>query len=241
MEMIKKLIDESDLVIEVVDARFVSRSRIKEIEDYTKKPLLIVVNKTDLVNESCINEIKKQLTGMNYCLVSVKNRKGIGLLRKKIKKILKGNGKKKKCCVVGLPNTGKSSLINLLRGRHVTRTSIKPGFTKGHQYVRLSKNILLIDTPGIFIPQISQEDLAFLNAIDLDKIENIEIAALSVAEKLKNKVESVYGINIDENFFINLAKKFNYLLKKGQPDLNRAYRKFLQDWYEGKIKACFLD
>lgn len=244
---IKELINSSDLAIEVVDARFPYLTRIKEIEKNiieANKNFLLVVNKIDLVSKRCLHKLEKLLKEekVNFCFISVKNRKNIGLLRKKIKKILKN--KKSKCCIFGLPNTGKSSLINLLRGRHVAGTSIKPGFTRGYQYIRLTKDILLIDTPGIFIPNLDEKILVFLNAIDLDKVKNIEIAAFFVLEKIKRykvNFENFYNIKLDENFFVELAKKFKYYLKNGELDLIRAYKKFLMDWYKGKIKVCFFD
>jgi len=249
METIKKLIDESDLAIELVDARFVEAARLKDIEKYIKeqgKKFLLVINKIDLISKKCLKKIEVKLRKhtIDFSFISIKNRKGIAKLRKKIKQILKADGKKK-CCIFGLPNTGKSSLINLLRGKHVARTSIKPGFTRGYQYVRLTKKILLIDTPGIFVPKLKEELLVFLNAKDLDKVVDIEASAFFILNKLKERYEGMirelYGFNIDENFFINLAKKFNYYAKENQLDLDRAYKKFLRDWYEGKIKVCFLE
>lgn len=250
MQLIKEIIEESDIAIEVVDARFVFESRIKEIEEYIRKRrknLIIVINKIDLIDKKCLEKIKRAFIKefIDFCFVSTKSRKGIASLRKKIKKMAKKikSKKKKKCCLFGLPNTGKSSLINMLRGRYVSRTSIQPGFTKGKQYVKLSKEILLIDVPGVYLPKLKEHELVFLNAIDLDKVKDLQRAAFFIFEKFKEakvNLRQIYGIKSKEDFFVDLGKKNNFYTKGGNIDLERTYRFFLRGWYEGKIKHCFI-
>jgi len=252
--LVKEIIDKSDIAIEIVDARFVNHARINDLEDYIKekgKRLILAINKSDLISQRDRLEIRQKLIeeGMNgfySVFLSAKKRIGIGVLRKIIKDFSKYKERKYKerkitCCMFGLPNSGKSSLINLLRGRHMARTSIKPGFTRGYQYIRLSKNILLIDTPGIYLQGLSEEKLVFLNSIDIDKIKNIDIAASYLLNAFKIKVKEIKGISTDsEDFFEELAKKYNFYLKGGNLDLDKAYRRFISEWYEGNISICFI-
>src|SRR3989344_2304863 len=151
--LIDHVIGEADIILEILDARFIEKTRNLEVEKKVKslgKALVYIFNKSDLVDidkiklEEDFGELKPGL------FFSSKNRKGSATLRrlikmqvKKIKKDIVNVG------IIGYPNTGKSSMINLLVGRSVSRTSSEAGFTKGIQKIKISNGVYLIDTPGI--------------------------------------------------------------------------------------------
>jgi len=175
MNKIKSLINNSDIIIEVVDARFPKDSRIFMLEKYIKKinkKLIIAINKADLVPEDFLLVVKEEFEReFPTVYVSCKTRKGSRRLREVIKDNIDENKEKNYVAVVGYPNTGKSSIINLLVGRRKTGVAPIPGFTKGIQLVRLSKKIYLCDTPGIIVPK-SEELKVILGMIDPSKVKN---------------------------------------------------------------------
>ncbi len=151
--LLEKVIDISDIVLEILDARFPKEMQNKEIGKLIEKKgkkIIYVLNKSDLT--------RKHDRRLNpHVLVSCKNHSGINELRDKIKieaaKVRKiGEYNRVQVGIIGYPNTGKSSLINLLIGRNSAKTGSEAGFTKGIQKLRLTENIQLLDSPGV-IPE----------------------------------------------------------------------------------------
>ena len=145
----------SDVILQVLDARFLEETRNPELEKMVKdmgKILVNVLNKVDLVD---LRELRENqiLVGLEpYVLFSSSKRIGLGKLRERIKISVKkfiGKHNKAHVGVIGYPNTGKSSLINSLSGRSKSGTAAEAGFTKGIQKIRFSKDILILDTPGV--------------------------------------------------------------------------------------------
>jgi len=142
---IKELINKSNILLEILDARFPKLCRIKYIEKYIKnknKDLILVLNKSDLVSEDFLKKVVEEFS-REYITVymSAIYRKGSRKLRETIKKV----GRKYERAYIGVfgyPNTGKSSIINILVGRRSAGTSPKPGFTKHLQIIKLSRNII---------------------------------------------------------------------------------------------------
>src|SRR3989338_2357429 len=239
------VIDQSDALLEILDARFAEETRNHYIEKKIlekNKKLIFVLNKADLVeNNRLIKKKKELMQEARTVFLSAKNRKGIHLLKKEINIAL--GEKDGKVGVIGYPNTGKSSIINALKRRKVARTSIKAGFTRGEMLVKVSDKIRLIDTPGI-IPFEERDE--FKLVLTLSKNENQISEADFVGFKLiefflkenPNEIERFYGVKGTDakKIFEEIALKKKYLLKGNEPDLNRTGMQIIRDYQTGKIR-----
>ncbi|MEM4511474.1 MAG: GTPase, partial [Nanopusillaceae archaeon] len=200
MNKIYKILEMSDILLEVIDARFPKDSRIYKIEKIIRKKgkeLIIVINKSDLVPEDFLYMVKDEFEiEFPVVYISCKTRKGSRELRRRIKERIPKDKDKIYIGVFGYPNTGKSSTINLLVGRSRAKTSSMPGFTKGFQLIRLSRKIYLIDTPGVIFPK-KEEILAILGSIDPSKLKN----PIKCLNYLLNKIQKeaiLKAYNIDD-------------------------------------------
>jgi len=231
-----KVIEMSDIVLEILDARFISETINKDVEvqvNLKKKILIRVVNKSDFLDRKQIKVIKKQLA--NCIFVSVTQRTGIAQLRRKIKVLAKQNKIDDVVIgVLGYPNVGKSSLINVLKGRKAAKTSPEAGYTKGKQYVRIAKGIMMVDTPGIISKDKKSENaLVLIGAKNPHKIKEPDIAVMTLLEERPGLIEQMYGVEIKddkEETIEDIAIKLNMKKKGNLPDIDRASRKILHDW-----------
>jgi ribosome biogenesis GTPase A len=251
--VIKDVIKISDVVLIVLDARFIEKSRNEEVEKEilsADKRIIYIINKVDLVNleELKKNPILEQIKP--YVLFSCKSHLGRGELRERIKIEAKRGlkGKKFKIAHIGLvgyPNTGKSSLINILVGRNAVTASSESGYTQGMHKIRFAKNILILDSPGV-IP--SKEDnlevsslkkQAEINARNATKANNPEFIVHTLMQDHPNLFERYYNIEARgdaEILLEELGNRHKFLLKKGAIDTDRTSRLILKDWQEGKIR-----
>jgi ribosome biogenesis GTPase A len=264
--LFKKALNNVDLALEIVDSRFILDSTIKKAEELVKKkeiPFALIINKSDLLDKKDINYLEKKLRSKGYLpfFVSARKRLGtkkvrewLGFLRKKINK---EKGKEKiEGVVFGYPNVGKSSFLNVLKGKSSAGTSSIPGFTKGIQYLRINKWLRFIDTPGLFFPlDLRKKALLGIinpNADPQDLIDSlwyliIELKEMKYGlielEKYGFKKEELKNIN-DWDYFLKLiekkAKEMNYKIKSDKADLGRFAKKIIVDWQKGKIKAYKL-
>ncbi len=247
----REVIRISDVILQILDARFIKETRNPELEKIIKsqeKFIINVINKIDLVTMEEIknNPILEELKP--YVLISSAKRLGIGKLRERIKievKRFKVKHAKAHVGVIGYPNTGKSTLMNILSGSGKARASPESGFTKGVQKIRLNKDILLLDTPGV-IPDkeytsLSQKDAkkhANIGIRNAAKVKEPEIAVAELLQHNRIAFESFYNIDSqgDVEIFLDiLGKKKGFLKKGGLSDTDRIARLVLQDWQEGKI------
>ena len=237
-----KVIETSDIIIEVLDARFINETKNLEIEKLIKKQgkeIIYVFNKSDLID-------KNKLKNKKGIFVSCKKRKGGRELRSKIK--LKSKKIKKNRILVGVigyPNTGKSSLINLLIGKNKAKTGVEAGFTKGIQKLKLTQNILLLDSPGV-IPTEEYSNInkdaiikhAKLSARTYSKVKDPELVISNLIKEHPNMLEKYYKIDAkrDSEIFIEkLGKRKNFLKRGGEVDFDKTARFILKEWQEGKI------
>ena len=245
MQRFYRVMDKADVIFEVIDARFPKETLSKSIECFAEekgKKLVIVANKEDLISSRGREKVKEAAGNLKVIFVSAKGREGIASLRRLISSIA---GKEEaKVGFVGYPNTGKSSIINALSGRHSALTSSQSGFTKGEQYINLSENVLLVDSPGVVgYEEKPEEVLALINAKSVDHLSDLESAALYIikyiiAEK-PDAIRGCYGVDARgraEEILERVAAKRGFLLKGGSVDLNRAARLLITDWQKGKIK-----
>jgi len=249
-----KIIENSDIVLEVLDARFVDETRNQEFEDKVigkEKILIYVFNKADLVRKSSLRKF-------NYLnpsiFVSSTERKGVRELRNLIKKLSKkiskpvdkdGSGKIV-VGIIGYPNVGKSSLINVLLGKSSAGTSSQSGFTKALQKLKLSDEIVLLDSPGV-IPEkeYSSSDRkkiaqhAKLGARDFSKVKDPEMVVFEIMKDYSEAIEDFYGIDAggDTEILIEkLGRKKGFMKKGGEVNEDKTARLILKDWQIGKIK-----
>ena len=241
-KIVNEVIAQSDIVLEVADARFPLESRNEELEKKVQragKKLIIVLNKCDLVSKDLLDKIKRQVPDSVF--VSSKDNFGTTILRKKILAMAKKS--EIVAGVVGYPNTGKSSIINILKHSAAAETSSQAGFTKGKRMVRVDKKLMLIDTPGVL--QYREKDsskLALLNAISASQVKEPDIAAAEIIEKFAkenpNAFEKFYGIEPGEDAYETLeeiGKRLRKFRKKGEIDIDSVSRKIIDDWQKGKL------
>ncbi len=243
LKRVLRIIETADIVVEVVDARFVQETRNRRMEEHAMrkgKNLLIAINKSDLSTAQELEKQKRELAFPSVFLSS-KNRKGIGRLKQAIGKI--AAGKKARIAVIGYPNTGKSSVINFLSGRHAARVSSKAGFTRGEQFVRVSENILLIDSPGIIpFEERNPYKLALMGAKNPEQLDDIELAGIMLIqflqERFPQKIWKITGKTTEkspEELLELIARKWNRLQKHGIPDKEATAKILLKKWQGGKI------
>ena len=249
-ELLSKIVEMSDIILEVLDARFIDETRNKEIEKLIKnkgKKILYVLNKADLVEKEklkSLDEIKP------YVFVSAIKRTGGKELRDKIKILSKSIERSDalgrfSVGVIGYPNTGKSSIINLLIGKNSAKTGAAAGFTKGIQKLKLTNEIVLIDSPGV-IPAKEYSDFdqkkisqhAMVGARDYHKIKDPEIVVSYLVQEHKSAFENFYEIEFtdSEDLIEKLGRKKNFFKKGGVVNTDRTAREIIKEWQEGKIR-----
>ena len=204
-----------DLVIELLDARAPLSSRNPDIDTLGKnKSRMILLNKADLADAKKTDAWADYFRGMGFQVVLLDSRSGAGLksvysgiqeaCREKIERDRRRGIRNRpvRAMVVGIPNVGKSTFINTLAGRVCAKTGNKPGVTKGNQWIRLNKNVELLDTPGILWPKFEDqkvgERLACIGSIK-DDLLNMEELALILITYLKERypgvLEKRYGVS----------------------------------------------
>lgn len=249
----KKIIENSDLILEVLDARFAEETRNEDFENEILrkgKKIIFVLNKSDLVRPETLRKLKI----FPRVAVSCIKRRGIRDLRNLIKKksrevekpVDKDKSGKVTVGVIGYPNTGKSSLINLLIGRSSAGVSVQSGFTKALQKLRLTEGIQLLDSPGV-IPEREystheREKIlrhAKLGARDYSKVSEPDMAVAELMKEFPGIIEEHYKIDSENNpeiFIEKLGQKKGFFKKGGIVDDDRVSRIILKDWQEGKIR-----
>ncbi|MCG2727283.1 MAG: 50S ribosome-binding GTPase, partial [Candidatus Methanoperedenaceae archaeon] len=204
--MVKDVIKKADILLEVIDARFPDETRNSEVErDVTrsKKPFIIVLNKCDLVSKEILEKTKSRLSKIAPTVfVSSKERFGTTMLRHMI---LETAGIKWRDILVGslgYPNTGKSSVINGVAGRHLAGTSSISGYTKGVQLIDGGSRIMFLDTPGV-IPFGENDEYiqGILSVKDATHLHDPIGVAMKIIDKLcaenKTALESFYHVTIE--------------------------------------------
>lgn len=242
--VVRDIIRKSDIVLEILDARFPELTRIRKLEElayFYKKPVILVINKADIISGAALEKIKDRYNNYNYVVISAKFSNGIFNLIKRIKTIVKAENPK--VAIIGYPNTGKSTLINRISKGGRAKTSSESGFTKGLQLISGKGHLKLFDTPGI-VPFSQRDDvkLGLVSGISPSKLEDPDIVAYELIHIFMmdnpSELEKAYGISSKlspEEFLIELGKKWHMLMKQGVIDEKRAAIKLLNDWHDGKL------
>ncbi|XP_076827802.1 nucleolar GTP-binding protein 2 [Brachyhypopomus gauderio] len=245
-----KVIDSSDVIIQVLDARDPLGTRSKNIETYLKKEkpwkhLIFVLNKCDLV-PTWVTKRWVAVLSQDYPTLafhaSLTNSFGKGSLIQLLRQFGKLHTDKKQISVgfIGYPNVGKSSIINTLRSKKVCNVAPLAGETKVWQYITLMRRIFLIDCPGVVYPsEDSETDIVLKGVVQVEKIRNPEDHIGAVLERAKAEyIQKTYRIpswNSAEDFLEKLAFRTGKLLKGGEPDLSTVSKMVLNDWQRGRI------
>lgn len=245
-----KVIDSSDVIIQVLDARDPTGTRSNSIETYLKKEkpwkhLIFVLNKCDLiptwVTKRWVAVLSQEYPTLAFH-ASLTNSFGKGSLIQLLRQFGKLHTDKKQISVgfIGYPNVGKSSVINTLRSKKVCNVAPLAGETKVWQYITLMRRIFLIDCPGVVYPsEDSESDIVLKGVVQVEKIKNPEEHIGAVLERAKPEyIQKTYRIptwNSAEDFLEKLAFRTGKLLKGGEPDLSTVSKMVLNDWQRGRI------
>lgn len=268
MTKAKRMMEEDirlvDLVIEILDARVPLSSRNPDIDQLGRqKARLILLNKADLADERLNSGWEEYFKEKGYYVVKVNARNGTGV--KAIHKVIAEACKEKierdrkrgilnrpvRAMVVGIPNVGKSTFINTFAGKACTKTGNKPGVTKGKQWIRLNKNVELLDTPGILWPKFDNQEigmrLALVGSIR-EELLNITELAIELIQYLQENYKGVLKerYQADEGQEVgkileDIAKSRACLLKGGEYDIEKAASLLMDDFRSGRLGRITLE
>ncbi|KAI9895114.1 hypothetical protein PsorP6_018766 [Peronosclerospora sorghi] len=245
-----KVLDCSDVVIQVLDARNVPGTRCEHVEKHLRKNashkhLIFVINKCDLVPNWVTKRWVQTLSKTTPTLAfhaSMSNPFGKGALINLLRQFAKLHQEKKQISVglIGYPNVGKSSVINALRKKKVCKVAPIPGETKVWQYITLMRRIFLIDCPGIVYDTGDDEiETVLKGVVRAERLPQPTDFILAILERVKKEfIVKVYGITEwhDEwDFLEKLANKCGKLLPKGEPDYNNVAVQMINDYQRGKL------
>ncbi len=253
-----------DLVIELVDARIPLSSRNPDIDELGKnKARLIIMNKSDLSDEKMNQEWAAFFKEKGYFVVGLDSRSKVGMkqvtnvvmdaCKEKIERDRKRGIKNRpvRAMVVGIPNVGKSTFINSYAGKACAKTGNKPGVTKGKQWIRLSKELELLDTPGILWPKFEDQmvglRLALIGSIK-DEILNIDELSLELIKHLTANYAGVlaerYALEETDDalkVLTQIAENRKCISKGNELDYSKAAALVIDEFRSGKLGRITLE
>lgn len=229
LQRVVRVVKQSNVVLEMVDARFPHRSgRLRKLVRRKGRKLLLVVNKVDLADDG--EDVAERMGGIAF---SAKTGEGKEELLEKLEGMARGRDLR--VGVVGRPNVGKSSLINALKGRKSAKTSAQAGYTRGEQWVRVSPHVTLIDSPGVITGEWDREELVLQDALDVDRADNPERIALKLFRRHPEVLEKL-GLQGDgEEALEEFARRTGKLKKGGVPNTKEAARMVVRRWQRGEL------
>lgn len=254
-----------DAVCEIVDARIPVSSRNPDIDSIcAAKPRIIVLNRMDLADPETT---KRWVTyfkskGMAAVATDCKTKKGISLFQPAVRSVLKekiernaakGMNKPLRVMIVGIPNVGKSTLINQISGRKGAKAENRPGVTRGKQWVTVDNGLLLLDTPGILWPKFEDPEvgmmLAYTGAVKENVIDTEELACRLMELLWRHYPQTLfdrYGIDEKEpipgyELLEKAGKKRGYLLARGEIHTERMAKVLLDEYRSGKLGHFTLE
>ncbi len=252
-----------DCFVYVLDARCPNSCINPEFVKVCKdKPIIFVLNKADLVEQTDIKRFKEQFNSQGYeCValnatVSGNSKIIVNTIRKVFAERLQKNRERQvtfvlRAMVIGIPNSGKSTIVNNLCNKGRAITGNKAGVTRSKQWIKVGNDIEFMDTPGVLLPNFENEDnaynLAFVGSVRDDVLNLIEVCEKLIARlrvMKTNPLQTKYGVIMEENTLDNdilkqIGKKRGCLIKGGEIDMERATKILLTDFRAGKLgKIC---
>lgn len=263
---IKENINMVDIIYEVIDARIPSSSKIKDIDDLINdKPRILIMSKADLcdLNKTSLWIEKYEKDGYKVVLLDLTSNKSIDkvmeftnqmlaiLDKKRTKKGLKKRAYR--ALIVGIPNVGKSTLINRLVGKNIAVTGNKPGVTKRLSWIRINKNLELLDSPGILWPKLDNQtqayNLACFSAIKEEILPKDKVAVYILDKLNKNYKDYLvnrYDLNdFDYNDILpsyeKIGRKRGCVISGGEIDYDKVSNIIIKDLSEGRLGNVTFD
>ena len=266
---IKENIDLIDIVYEVIDSRIPASSKNKDIDAMIKnKPRILIMTKYDLCDIENTKKWQKYYESLGYkvVLMDLINKPNLQPILDETTKLLKELNEKRRAkglkerkaraLILGIPNVGKSTLINRLVGKKATNVGNKPGITKTLEWIRINNQIELLDTPGILWPRLDNQtialNLASMTAIKEEILDSEEVAIYIIKTMFKlypQNIKERYNLNIDnydeeENNIVDIldqiGKKIG-AIKNRETDYEKVYTTILKDLREGYLGKITFD
>jgi ribosome biogenesis GTPase A len=246
-DSVSEIIEESDVILEVLDARMPQISRNSEVEKLAgkfEKRLLFILNKADLVPENFLESTFRKLKKEGECfIVSSKDMVGTKRLREYLLALGKAKEGRLRIGVVGYPNLGKSSIINVISLKHKTKVSFTAGTTHGPQWINAQANLSIVDSPGV-IPLDEHDEirLALIAAKNVEKIKQLDLVSQAVINLFEDKqpLKDFYKIKIESNdtqeILDEIGRKKGFIKKGGIIDESRTSIQIIQDWQRGNLR-----
>lgn len=253
-----------DIVIELLDARVPLSSRNPDIDSLANnKYRLVLLNKCDLADDSVTakweNYFKEQ--GMLVVKINARDGQGMKAITAKIQEACKEKIERDRkrgilnrpirAMIVGIPNVGKSTFINSYAKKACTKVGNKPGVTKGKQWIRINKNVELLDTPGILWPKFEDESvgehLAFIGSINDEILQKTELACNLISfvkKEYPDTLKKRYDVDEEQNpsdILGGIARNRGCLLKGQELDYEKAAGLLLDDFRSGKLGAMSVE